>query len=89
MKTRVGDGVDVLYYMDDLKESTSDIKIVHSVHDIMKRYSASVGMVINTKKSPTQLRIEQPLPESLQEIPRLDEMTYKHLVFEAKRAKLT
>ena len=45
-------------------------------------------MVINTKKSAIQLSIETPLPESLQEIPRLDESTYKYLGFEMKKGKL-
>ena len=42
-------------------------------------------MVINTKKSAIQLNFETPLPESLQEIPRMDETTYKYLGFEMKQ----
>ena len=48
----------------------------------MKSYSAAVGMVINNKKCAIQLNFETPLPESLEEIPRRDEATYKYLGFE-------
>ena len=50
----------------------------------MKSYAASVGMVINNKKSAIQLNIETPIPQSLQDIPRLDETSYKYLGFEMK-----
>ena len=42
-------------------------------------------MVINAKKSAIQLNIETPLPKSLQEIPRMDETTYKYLGFQMKK----
>ena len=45
-------------------------------------------MVINTKKSAIQLNIETPLPQSLQEIPRLDETSYKYLGFEMKKGEI-
>ena len=45
-------------------------------------------MVINAKKNAIQLSIETPLPESLQEIPRLEEITYKYLGFEMKRGEV-
>ena len=45
-------------------------------------------MVINHKKSAIQLNVETPLPEFLQDIPRLDETTYKYLGFEMKRGEV-
>ena len=39
-------------------------------------------MVINKKKCAIQLNLETHLPESLQDIPRLDDTTYKYLGFE-------
>ena len=45
-------------------------------------------MVINNKKSAIQLTIETPLPESLQEIQRIDETTYKYLGFEMKKGEV-
>ena len=70
--------------MDDLKASCASVETPQQVHEMVKRYAASVGMVINSKKSAIQLNIETPLPESLQEIPRLDETPYKYLGFEMK-----
>ena len=87
-KRRVGEGVEVLFYVDDMKASSSGIQIAQTVVHIMKRYSASVGMVINAKKSAIQLNFETPLPQSLQEIPRLDESTDKYLGFEMKRGEI-
>ena len=52
-------------------------------------YADSVGMVINAKKSAIQLNIETPQPESLQDIPRMDERKCKNLGFEMKREILT
>ena len=60
---RVCDGVEILYYMDGLKASLSDIETAQGVHGIVKRYAASVGMVINSKKSAIQLNIQTPLQE--------------------------
>ena len=48
----------------------------------MKEYATSVGMVINRKKCAIEMDVGTPLPESLQDIPRLDGMTYKYLGFE-------
>ena len=45
-------------------------------------------MVINNKKSAIQLNNETPLPESLQEILRIDEVTYKYLGFEMKKGEV-
>ena len=45
-------------------------------------------MVINHKKSAIQLNVKTPLPESLQEIPRLDEVTYKYLGFEMMKGEV-
>ena len=42
-------------------------------------------MVINNKKSAIQLNTKTPLQESLQEISRLDETTYKYLGFEIRK----
>ena len=41
--------------------------------------------MINANKSAIQLNVESRLPESLQEIPRMDETTYKYLGFEIKK----
>ena len=88
IKTRLGDRVEVLYYMDDLKASMADIQTTQALHQIVKKYAVSVGMVINTKKSAIQLNTEMPLPQSLQEIPRMDETTYKYLGFEMKKGEV-
>ena len=88
LKWRLGDRVQVLYYMDDLKASMDNTETARIVHQIVKSYAASVGMVINTKKSAIQLDNETPLPESLREIPRLDGTTYKYLGFEMKRGEV-
>ena len=85
IKRNLGDRVEVLYYMDDLKASATDVEIAQHVHRIVKRYANAVGMVINNKKCAIQLNFETPLPESLQEIPLLDEATYKYLSFEMKK----
>ena len=45
-------------------------------------------MVINIKKSAIQLSNETQLPESLQDIPRMDETTYKYLGFEMKKGEV-
>ena len=81
-KTQLGDRVEVLYYMDDLKVSMTNIETAQRVRRIVKRYAASVGMVINAKKSAIQLNMDTPLQESIQDIPRMDEATYKYLGFE-------
>ena len=88
LKTRLGDRVQILYYMDDLKASMANIDTARMVHSIVKKYAAEVGMVINNKKSAIQLSMENPLPESLQEIPRMDETTYKYLGFEMKHGEV-
>ena len=87
LKTSVGDRVEVLYYMDDLKASMTDIEMARTVHETVKKYANAVGMVINAKKFAIQLNVEAPLPESLQEIPRLDETTCKYLGFETRKGK--
>ena len=61
------------------------IEMAETVHEIVKKYAASTGMVINKKKCAIQLIFETALPESLQDIPRMDETTYKYLGFEIKR----
>ena len=86
LKNKVGDGAETLYFMDDLKASMSYTEHAQTVHRIVKKYAQSVGMVINRKKSAVQLIIETPLPESLQEIPRLDGTTYKYLEFEKMKS---
>ena len=88
MKRKVGCDVEILYYMDDLKASATSVESAQRVHGIVKRYAASVGMVINTKKSAIQLSMETPLPQSLQEIPRMYETTYKYLGFQMKKGEV-
>ena len=51
-KKQLGDRVEILYYMDDLKASMANIQTAEMVHSIAKKYAASVGMVINTKRVP-------------------------------------
>ena len=74
--------------MDDLEASSDNIETARVVHRIVKSYANAVGMVINDKKSAIQLNVETPLPESLQEIPRMDETTYKYLGFEMKKGEV-
>ena len=62
LKTRLGDHVEILYYMDDLKASMDSIQTAQKVHGIVKRCATSVGMVIKNKKSAIQLNVEAPLP---------------------------
>ena len=87
MKKNVGDKVEVLYYMDDIKVSMTNVEKACAVHETVKQNAASVGMVINNKKSAIQLNVERHLPESLQDIPRLDETTYRYLGFEMKKRR--
>ena len=54
----------------------------------MKKYADTVGMVINNNKRAIQLNVETLLPQSLQEIPRLDETTYRYLGFEMKKGQV-
>ena len=65
IKRQLGDTVEILYYMDDLKASATSVESAQRVHRIVKSYAASVGMVVNNKKSAIQLNVEMPLPESL------------------------
>ena len=88
MKKRVGDSADILYYMDDLKASMSCVETEHNVHETMMKYAESVGMAVNKKKSAIQLNIETSLPESLQDMPRMDEVTYRYLGFETKKGEV-
>ena len=88
LKRRVGEEAEILYYMDDLKASMTSIETAKNVHETVKTYAEAVGMVINSKKSAIQLNIKTPLPESLQEIPRLDETTYKYLGFEMRKGEV-
>ena len=87
-KKRTGNDAEILYYMDDLKASMSTIGEAQTVHETVKQYAQSVGMVINTKKSAIQLNTETPLPGSLQDIPRMDEIPYKYLGFETKKGEI-
>lgn len=82
---KVGDRIEVLYSMDDLKASMANNQRAQTVDDIVKRYAESVGMVINNKKCAIQLNDETPLPVSLQEIPRMDEMTYTYFGIQMKK----
>ena len=41
------------------------------------------------KKSAIQLSVETPLQESLRDIPRMDEITYKYLGFEMEKEVMT
>ena len=74
--------------MDDLKASMTSIRTAEKIHETVKRYASSVGMVVNKKKSAIQLNVETPLPESIQEIPRMDEETCRYLGFEMKKGEV-
>ena len=87
LKTRLGGRVEVLYFMDDLKASTDTIGRACTIHKIVKQYAKSVGTVINNRKSAIQMNIETPLPESLQEIPRLDDRTFAFSHLKREKAK--
>ena len=62
MKRKLGDRVKVLYYMNDLKSSTTSMETAETVHETVKASAVSVGMVINHKTSAIQLSVETPLP---------------------------
>ena len=64
IKKRLGDEVEILYYMDDLKASATSIEAAKAVHETVKKFAACVGMVINTKKSAIQLNKVIQLPVS-------------------------
>ena len=88
VKKPIGNDAEILYYMDDLKASMSTIGAARTVHETVKQYESSVGMVINNKKSAIQLNSETPLPESLQDIPRMDEIPYQYFGFEMKKGEI-
>ena len=88
LKKRTGNDAEILYYMDDLKASMTSIGAAQTVHDTVKQYAQSVGMVINHKKSAIQLNTKTPLPGSLLDIPRMDEIPYKYLGFEMKKGEI-
>ena len=75
IKNRVGVNAEILYDMDNLKATMTNTGIGKKEREIVKMYAASTGMVINKKKCAIQLNPETPLPESLQDVPRLDGMT--------------
>ena len=39
LKTQLGDMVEILYYMDDLKASTENVETAHAVHGIVNKYA--------------------------------------------------
>ena len=49
MKKKLGNKGQILYYMDDLKASMTDIQTAEKVHRIVKQFAQSDGMVINNK----------------------------------------
>ena len=71
LKRRVGADSEILYYMDDLKASRAGLEEAMQVHEIVKIYAASVGMVVNKRKCAIQLKVETPITESLQDIPNM------------------
>ena len=74
--------------MDNLKASMSCIETALVVNETMMKHAESVGMTVNKKKSAIQLNVETALPEYLQEIPRMDETTFKFIGFEMKRGEV-
>ena len=75
------DPAEILYYMDDLKVSREGLERAMQVNETVKQYAQSFWMGIDIKKSAIQLNTEIPT-QSLQNIPQLDEVTYKYLGFE-------
>lgn len=65
--------------MDDLKTSMTTIGAALSVHEIVKKYAASIMVVVDNKNGSIPINTETPLPESLRDIPRIDETAYKYL----------
>ena len=57
MKTELGCDAEILSYMDDLKASCACVEKAKEVHEMVKRYADSVGMVINNKNRAIQLNI--------------------------------
>ena len=84
MKRSLGERVEVLYNMDGLKASTDNVETARTIHNIVKTYANAGVTVLNNKKSAIQLNVKTPLPESLPDIPRIDETTCKYLEFEMK-----
>ena len=41
--------MEVLYYVDDPKASMANVQIAKTVHDIVKNYASSFGMVISKR----------------------------------------
>ena len=72
--------------MDDLKTSRAILGEAMQVHETVK-FVLPVGMVINHKKCTMQLSVETPLPESILNVPRLDERKFKNLIFEMKKGE--
>ena len=62
MKTQLGDRVEILYYMDDLKASMDNIETARTVDGTVKLYALSVEMVIK-KKNAIQMDLDIQLPE--------------------------
>ena len=56
--------------MDDVKASTTSIGTAEMLHEIMRNHASSVWMLINAKKSAILMKIETPLPESHQDVPK-------------------
>ena len=74
-----------LYSINDLNASSMKTDTTQTIHQLAKKFTAAVGMVIKNKKSDIKLSIETPLPNSLQDIPRIDETTYKYFGYETIR----
>ena len=61
IKRSLGDRVEVRYFMDDLKASTTNIEAAQAVHETVK-FAACVVMVVNNKKNTIKLNAETPTP---------------------------
>ena len=68
--------------------TTYTAEVARVIHPIVKTYANAVGMIINNKKSAIQLNVETPLPQSLQDIRRMDDTTYKYIGFEMEKGEV-
>ena len=60
LKRFCGDDAEILYYMDDLKASCEGLEKAMQVHETVKRYAASVGMIVNEKNAPSNSKLKLP-----------------------------
>ena len=62
IKKRLGDEVEILYNMDDLKASATSIEAAQAEHETVKKFAVCVGMVINTKRAQSNSMLKHNFP---------------------------